>query len=277
MIKKLVTRSAFARLCGVSPAAVTNACKAALLPACVGKKIDAAHPSAVAYHAEKTAPKPEHLATGLDPLYEQAVAACHEAGRWSVSHIQRSLRVGYNRATAMRASMDALGVVPDTDARPPTPPSPCGLPTPPPREPRQRPAPTPEETGVLEFPEDIQAFGNYTLFDLVAQFGTDDRFVGWLNATQKIEAINEKRLKNAQTEGRLVSRELVKTAIIDRIEGVFVQMLTDGAKTIGNRAHAMAKAGADAAEVREMVEDLLGSFIRPAKVKMREALRHAED
>lgn len=50
MTKKLLSRSAFARLCGVSPAAVTKACKTGKLTgAMVNDRIDANHPEAVAY------------------------------------------------------------------------------------------------------------------------------------------------------------------------------------------------------------------------------------
>ena len=132
-----------------------------------------------------------------------------------------------------------------------------------------------EAHGLTEIPDDIQMFLDYPLRELIAKFGTSVAFTDWLSATQKIEGINEKRLKNAEAEGKLISRDLVKTAVIDRVDGVFTQMLTDGVKTIGSRAHTIATAGGGVQEVQKMVEDQLSSLIRPAKVKMIQAIRDA--
>jgi len=51
--KQIVGKSAFARMAGVSPAAITKACGRQLLEAVTGKYIDAAHPSAVEYLGSK--------------------------------------------------------------------------------------------------------------------------------------------------------------------------------------------------------------------------------
>ena len=48
-----VSRSEFARLCGVSPAAITKALSGCLAPAAYGKQVDLASPAAVAYRAAK--------------------------------------------------------------------------------------------------------------------------------------------------------------------------------------------------------------------------------
>ena len=90
---------------------------------------------------------------------------------------------------------------------------------------------------------------------------------------QKIEGINEKRLKNAETQGKLVSRALVKGAILDVIDGVFTRILSDGRQTISARAHAVAASGGSLDDVDSEVGDLLGSFIKPAKAKMDKALK----
>lgn len=57
-MKKLVSRSDFARLCGVSPAAVTKACRGKLAPACKGDRIDVNHPAAKAYLAAHKQKRP---------------------------------------------------------------------------------------------------------------------------------------------------------------------------------------------------------------------------
>ncbi len=50
---RLVTRSELARIAGVSPAAITKACKASLSEGCVGKRVDLDHPVVVKYLRKK--------------------------------------------------------------------------------------------------------------------------------------------------------------------------------------------------------------------------------
>ncbi|MFK5915346.1 MAG: hypothetical protein QM484_13325 [Woeseiaceae bacterium] len=53
-MRKLVSRSEFARMAGITPGGVTKACKKILAPATVGKRIDANHPAAIAYIKNRT-------------------------------------------------------------------------------------------------------------------------------------------------------------------------------------------------------------------------------
>lgn len=53
-MKKLVSRSEFARMAGVTPGGVTKACKKMLAPAIYGKRIDANHTAAIEYLKKRT-------------------------------------------------------------------------------------------------------------------------------------------------------------------------------------------------------------------------------
>ena len=46
-----------------------------------------------------------------DKMYKIAVKVARTAGKTSVSHIQRSLRIGYNRAARLIERMELEGVV----------------------------------------------------------------------------------------------------------------------------------------------------------------------
>ena len=127
---------------------------------------------------------------------------------------------------------------------------------------------------IHEIPEDIRDFADMTLRELIQRFGTDQAFLDWLNATKRIEDINEKRLKNAATQGELVSRALVKTGIIDPIESAHLKLLTDGAKTIARRATAMHDAGRKLGDIENFVLDQVSSFIRPMKAKIKRAFKN---
>lgn len=287
MTKNLLTRSKFAQLAGVTPSTVTGLCAKRLLPACVGKYIDLDHEVVKNYLHEKTAPRPEGLPNGIDPLFQTVADWCAGPGTWSQRAVQREFHIGRDRVTALFQVLRAAGLVPDAPIKPVE--TPRAVVKPAPELPAYRRGHQAaadkrkadawehagQDDGLVDIPQDIQMFADMTLRELVERFGTDVRFSDWLSATQKIEAINEKRLKNAETEGRLVSRALVKSAVVDPIDAVFVRMLTDGASTIASRCQAMAKAGSDLTEIRAMVEDQLGAFIRPAKVKISGALRDA--
>jgi len=290
-MQTLVSKSKFAKMAGVNPSTVTRLCSTLLQAAVVGKQIDAAHPDAVKY-LDKPARGPtsnsESAATGLDALYEDAVECCHRTGRWTASSIQRELRIGYERAKRIIDVIRINGLIPDKDAAPATTPDPVDS------KPRgqavvkqskksaalARAAAAAEDelgigTVIHEVPEDIEAFADMTLRELIQRFGTDTAFVDWLKATKEIEYINEKRLKNAQTQGELVSRELVKVGIIEPIDAVHIKLLTDGAKTITRRVTAMHSAERDLDDIEKFVKDQITSFIRPVKAKVKRALKNA--
>ncbi len=111
--------------------------------------------------------------------------------------------------------------------------------------------------------------------ELIEQFGTDTRFIDWLNATQKIEGINEKRLKNAATEGKLIARELVENGVINIFNSAHLRLLKDGAKSITAGVLSKHGGGAELAEIELFVTDILGSFIKPVKSKIVRILKDA--
>ena len=287
MVKELVTRAEFSRRSDVSAASVTKACAGVLKNAVEGKRIDAKHKDAIAYlkkHSKEKAPT--HVA-GIDPLYEDAVDVCKKANRYSANIIKQSLNIGTTRATKIFKTMTAAGDVPDkkemkaaekdidavvdsvieertkshkrghvskNEAK------------------KQKP---PSDDLILGAPDDIQGLADMSLRELMEKFGTDTRFVDWLRATKSIEDIAEKRLKNAEKSGELISRELVRIGIISVIDGAFTRMLSDGSKTIAVRAKAVIDAGGSQMDVELLVAKQLTSFINPTKSKMKRVLRDA--
>lgn len=302
MVKKLISRSEFAQRAGVSAAAITKACATALAPACDGKRIDAAHPAAVAYLQSKGAAKPPSPAPGIDGLYAEAVAHCQASGRWSVSGLQREFKIGYNRAAKIVQTMRANGVIPagcDTGAssRAATPATrdvtaapPAGVDKPPhvrgtaaAKQKRKAEslakidlsADTPLPAAGPELPQHLEELADWSLRDIVARWGTDIAFIDWLKALKEIEVVAEKRIKNAQSRGELVSRRVVKEGVIDTIDGAFTRMLTDGAKTMATRVSALIQTGAKDREVEDFIAKQLSTFIKPTKSKITRVLRNA--
>lgn len=276
-----MSKTKFAKLAGVNPSTVTRVCRTILAAAVVGKQIDINHPDVVAYLEKRDDADTPPPATGIDPLYEKAISACIAAERWSVSHIQRACRIGYNRASRIRDTMEANGVIDNVTLTSDSAPDlvvpaeyaerlrkPVGA-----AAVKEAKKTAPPEDKTIEIPDHLSEFLDYTLRDLCNQFGTDQRFCDWLKATQTIEAINEKRLKNAATEGKLISRQLVQDQVIDKFDSLFTRLLTDGVKTISGRSHDIAKAGGSVQDIAAVIEDLIGSLVRPVKVKVAKALR----
>lgn len=269
-----LTRAEFARLAGVSEAAITKAAKGALAAAVTAHGVDTNHPAAQLYLAAQVPPL--DVVEGVDELYDEALAYCREIKRVSIRAIEAKFKIPRSRCQRIAAVITAAGID-VTTAAPPQPERKQARGKP--RTKAERPpvegAYDPMEAALqadplddVAIPDEIQSLAELTLRELVDRYGSASRFEKWLSSVQKIEAIEEKRLSNAETRGTLISRHLVRSAVIDPIDGVFTRLLTDGAKTIASRAHAIALGGGDVLDVRHMIDDVLQGFIKPAKRKM---------
>ena len=131
-----------------------------------------------------------------------------------------------------------------------------------------------EERDLIRVPAGIEEFIDYTLRELIMQFGTDIRFVEWLKATKEIEIINEKRIKNAVMTGKLVSRDLVKKGIYDPVNSAHTRLLTDGSKTIAKRVVAKHEAGANIQELEVFVSEQIATHFKAMKQTMNKTFEH---
>jgi len=290
MVNKLVKKSAFAEMAGVSNAAITKACKpgAALAAAMVGKQINAIHPAAVEYLNKQNDVQAKTLGDGTDAKHDEALQWCQSSGRWTVAGIHEAIGISKERARRLLAIFKADGLIPVGKVRSTTPIPQTPKKAPPPPATVEQPTARVisgqeakrqtkkeealerlgEGTTLHEIPENITMFADMTLRELIQRFGTDTAFLDFLKAVKTIEDINDRRIKNAEARGELVSRKLVKVAIIDPINSAHTKLLTDGAKTIARRVVAMTGSGRTLEECEAFVVDQLSSFIRPVKSKV---------
>jgi len=285
MAKNLQKRSEFAKLAGVAPSAITRQCRPGkpLAPACVGKRIDADHPAAVAYVESQKSPSWDEAVaqSGTDPLYAEAVEACQRAGRWAAEFISQELGVPRDRGRVLARLIRAAGAhgrpAPPEDPPKPKPLKPVPRGQAAVREARKQAPPVDPagagEPEVVEIPPEIQAFADMPLRELVRRFGSDVRFLEWLKAVEKLEVIEARRLKNAETAGRLVARDLILKAVIDPIKSAHLRLLSDGAKNIAAGVQSKALAGATLPELEPYVADVVGSFLKPVQAKIARGLR----
>ena len=145
--------------------------------------------------------------------------------------------------------------------------------TPSPKRPDPPPArkvPPPPEGTSEELEELAEA-----IRPLLEKFGTHTAFKDWLAALKSIEDIREKRLRNEETDGRLIARELVKHHVFGAIDSANRRLLLDVPKTVARRIYALAKSGASLEEAEQAVRDVIGSQLRPVKSTASRVLRNA--
>lgn len=236
MGKKLVSRVKFAESCGVNPSAVTRACAP-------GKAL------AAACEGKRIDANHPDALTYRRKRQEAAVAA----------------ELGVSAAKARKIAERVSPAVP-------------AEPTPWPSAPAPPPAPTaaPPIPEADEVPPEIAAFADMTLRELIRRHGTDIRFLDWLKALKEIEIIQEKRLRNAERSGELVSVQLVRDGVIDVFNTAHLRIMGDGAKKIASGVKSKALAGATTQELQDFVADVLASFLNPVKNKVVRTLRNAK-
>lgn len=133
--------------------------------------------------------------------------------------------------------------------------------------------PAPETVRQREFTrKELERFDEMRLRDLVAEFGTVPAFLDHLNALKRLEDVREKALKNDDTEGSIISRELVQGHVFGALYGLSSRLLGDMPKTVAQQLYALAKTGAPLEEAEKVVRDAVSSQIEPVKVKVSKAL-----
>lgn len=231
---RLVSKAELARRAGVSKPAITRACKTgALREACQGDRVDLDHPAVAAAY-----PRAVNPATGGAQLAAGApTAPAKPAPR----------KVAAPTAPAQPAPSPQAA----TD----------GAPT---------------SQGPDELAEEILALGpevskedllrlTRALRPIVNRHGTRRAFKDWLGALKDLEDIRKRRLDNEETEGRLISRELVKTHVFGAIEGSHRRLLGDAPKTIARTMYGMAKSGEPLEAAEERVRELISTVLKPVK------------
>ncbi len=236
MAQRLVSRAEIARLADVSRTAVTKACKGQLAPACVDKRVDLDHPAVADYLAAHGKAVPDAAPT---------------------SELEAKPKRAPN----------------PTAPRPKRAKSSSSAPRRRPRKAEKLKADDEELEGTAD--DDIEAYANLTLDQIVRRFGTRTGFKDWLDARKKIADIRAADLKNDETVGRLIERELVKTHIFGAIEAGNRRLLGDTPKTIARRLYALAKSGAPVEEAEAVVREIISSQLKPVKADAARVLRNA--
>lgn len=256
-MQRIVSKSEFARMCGVTPAAVTKA----VAPGCPlhaaewGGRVDAGHADAEAYLAAKLkSPKRKRARKKA----EKAEAAKLKARAKAKPRPKPKAKPAAKKKPTTKDKEPAEGKK---------------------RTPRGREAANlsrkqgPPPKAISFLPDDIAKLGDMKFADVVEMFGTDHRMKDWFAGLKALEDLDEKRLKNAKMKGTLISRDLVKKGVLDPIETFHVKLLTDAAKMLASRLHAKIQAGATVQEAESMIKEQVQKFLAPMKRTLAKSLR----
>lgn len=234
----LISRAAFARRAGVSKPAITKACKHQLAAACVGAKIDAAHPAVATYLSDKGGVLQPEPTPPKKPAPKLTSVP-----------------------TVRRKAAPAAPSVPTPPKKPgPKPPS---VPT------SNAPALTDEQ--LMSMPrgtdEELASYKK-RIGPLVQRFGGEQPFKLFLEAMLRIESILKIRLENDVKAGRVVEREWIEKHIFGAMDGAWRNVVTDAAKTSAARAVTMTKSGSTLEEIETMTREVNSSHLSPVRDKI---------
>ncbi len=244
---RLVSRAEFARLAGVSPAAITKACRGLLKAARVGNRVHVDHPAAEAYLAGKGS-----SAAALDAGWGGAVVPAAAPTRAAKPGPKRPPRAARAPTKAAQKAKKA--------PRKPTTPRPSPSVPPPPK------VPAPKEITELQELQEL-------LRPLVERYGTSRNFRDWLLSLKDTELILAKHLANEEAMGRLISKELVSAHVLGALGGLTRKLLRDTPKTLARKVVALRSVE----DVERVIREHIGSQIVPVKDKVIRLLRDPDE
>lgn len=246
-MSRLISRVELARHARVSKPAITKAARGPLAAACERDRIDLDHPLVHRYLTGKLEPAELAKIYASGPEPDQAAAVAPRAPRRRV--------VAPTEPTPKAPKKAAKPAAAPTAETPP-----------------DQTEHVEEELGPLLLSATDQGGSREDLIrlrkvfaPLIARFGTGRMFRDWLDALKGIEDIRKKRLDNEETEGRLISRELVKTHVFGAIEGSHRRLLGDLPKTAVRLVYAMANAKEPIEAAEQRLRDIITTVLRPVK------------
>jgi hypothetical protein len=125
----------------------------------------------------------------------------------------------------------------------------------------------------LEQLAELPTYADMTIRELAERFGTFRAFSDLLGALKTIEDIRKTHLANEETEGSLISRELVRKSIFGALEEQNKRLLGDTPRTIAGRLLGMGAAGAGVEEAERVVRELISSQLKIVKSRATRTLR----
>lgn len=119
----------------------------------------------------------------------------------------------------------------------------------------------------------VQKVLDWTLREVIKEFGTDIKFEMWAKAVKIISDTRWKDIKTAELEESLIPRDMVETHIFGAIENSHLRLLTDSPKTLARRIFALAKSGDTIQNAEILVRELLSIQLKDSKTTAKKLLK----
>lgn len=139
--------------------------------------------------------------------------------------------------------------------------------------PRRRRKIFPEIEGMSA--EDIAQLDDLTLRQVAQRFGHILGFKVYVENGVARERWREKKLRNDESDGRLIPRDLVEIHIMEALRDLNSRLLEDAPRTVASKVLSAARAGATLEEVERIFTDEMSSQLNPVKERIAKALREA--
>jgi hypothetical protein len=115
---------------------------------------------------------------------------------------------------------------------------------------------------------DMSDHGNLTLNELVAYFGSDESYRGWLQAKKTQVEIVEREIKVEEKTGEVVKRDAMKKSVFGFLEEMNSRLLVDSAVTIATKIYAHCESGDTIEEATKTVRGEISKPIQNAKAQI---------
>lgn len=122
-------------------------------------------------------------------------------------------------------------------------------------------------------PDFLTRFANLRLSEIEEQFGSRPEAAAWLELLKLVEQVRTGRLKNDETDGTLIERELVVTHVFGSIEEAYRRLLSDAVRTITRQLYANAKSGVELEKSEQEARKIVSKILDPMKRRVSKALR----
>ncbi len=124
-------------------------------------------------------------------------------------------------------------------------------------------------------PQVMTSIQELPLREIGERFGGVEEFTTWLKSIKLSEEIREKRLKNDETDGSMIERELVQSHVFGFIDEVSRRLLSDTAKTLTRVAYANAKGGMEIEKAERETREIIAKTIGPLKRRVSKSIKDA--
>lgn len=141
--------------------------------------------------------------------------------------------------------------------------------------PTKAPESRPEPTGMADdgSPEAAAALQDLTLRQIGERFGGLPQFELKVRALKGAEELRAARLRNDESDGSLIDRDLVSTHVFGLIDEANRRLLSDAARTITRQTYAAARSGIDLEKSEQETRKILSKVLELMKQRVAKALR----